>query len=110
GHSQRPGGFMLAGPASHVPVAPFPVEIRLSVYAHVTGGRGSYPLGFVLRDPGGEGVWHWRPAAPRGPPDPPGPQQLAFHDPLVAGPAGGRDGPARRRRGARGGPATPPRP
>ncbi len=82
--------FMLAGPVSHIPIPRFPAEVRLSVYAHVTGGHGSYPLEFVLRDAGGEPVWRWRPAAPLNHPDPLTPHQLAFHDLLVAVPAAGR--------------------
>src|SRR5262245_18423995 len=85
-HNARTGAFIPAGPASHIPVARFPVGIRLSVYAHVTGGRGSYPLDSVLRDPGGGAAWHWRPGQPLDAGDPLMPQRLAFHDLPVAVP------------------------
>jgi len=48
---------MLNGPVSHIPIPQFPADIRLSVYAHVTGGHGSYPLTFQLRAADGEAVW-----------------------------------------------------
>jgi hypothetical protein len=89
-YNPRTGEFMLAGPVSHIPIPRFPAEVRVSVYAHVTGGHGDYPLDFVLRGPGGEAVWHWRPSAPLEHPDPLMPQQLAYHDLLLAVPVAGR--------------------
>ena len=86
----RTGEFMLASPLSHIPVPRFPAEIRLSVYAHVTGGHGSYPLEFILRDPAGESVWSWRPAVSLDHRDPLAPHQMAFHDLMVRIPAPGR--------------------
>ena len=36
-HNPRTNEFILTDPASHIPVAQFPADIRLSVYAHVYG-------------------------------------------------------------------------
>ena len=75
---------MLNGPVSHIPIPQFPADIRLSVYAHVTGGHGSYPLTFQLCAADGEAVWQWQPAAPLYHPDRLTPQQLAFHELTVS--------------------------
>jgi len=56
-HSPRTGEFMLNGPVSHIPIPHFPADIWLSVYAHVTGGHGTYPLTFQLRAADGDAVW-----------------------------------------------------
>ena len=48
-HNPRTNEFMIAGPVSHVPVPQFPASIRLSVYAHFTGGHGTYNLADELR-------------------------------------------------------------
>ena len=89
-HCQRTGEFMLAGPASHIPITQFPNHVRVSVYAHVTGGHGRYPLDFVLRDPSGEAVWHWRPADEFDHTDPLTPCQLVYYDLLLAVPRAAR--------------------
>jgi len=39
---------------SHVPIPPFPADIRLSVYAHVTGGHGTDKYGRTF----GTAEWH----------------------------------------------------
>jgi len=78
------GEIVIVGPVSHVPITEFPAVIRLAIYAHVTGGHGSYPLTFELRAADGEGVWQWHPADPLHHPDPLTPQQLAFHELLVS--------------------------
>lgn len=83
-HNPRTNEFMLTGPVSHIPVAKFPADIRLSVYAHVTGGHVTYPLEFQLRGGDGDAVWRWHPADPLDHPDPLTPQQLAFHELLVS--------------------------
>ena len=83
-HNPRTNEFMLTGPVSHIPIPQFPADIRLSVYAHVTGGHGSYPLTFDLRAADGDVVWRWHPADPLDHPDPLTPQQLAFHELLVS--------------------------
>jgi hypothetical protein len=48
------GEIIVIGPVSHVPVPEFPASIRLSVYAHVTGGHGTYPMEFQLRAADGD--------------------------------------------------------
>jgi hypothetical protein len=55
-HNPRTNEFMIAGPVSHVPVPQFPASIRLSVYAHFTGGHGTYPMAFQLRAAGPESM------------------------------------------------------
>ena len=83
-HNPRTNEFMIAGPVSHVPVPQFPASIRLSVYAHVTGGHGTYPMEFQLRAADGDAVWSWQPADPLIHTDPLTPQQLAFHELIVS--------------------------
>ena len=39
----------------------FPARVRVSLYAHLTGGHGRYPLELCLRDAEEEAVWRWRP-------------------------------------------------
>lgn len=75
---------------SHVPIPTFPADIRLSVYAHVTGGHGTYLMLFELRAADGDTVWQWTAADPLDYPDPLKPQQLAFHDLLVSVQKAGR--------------------
>ena len=86
----RTGEFMLAGPVSHVPIPQFPASVRVSVYAHVTGGHGTYPMEFQLRDAAGDAVWSWQPADPLIHPDPLTPQQLAFQELMIKVPGAGR--------------------
>jgi hypothetical protein len=74
------GEIVITGPVSHVPIAEFPADIRLAVYAHVTGGHGTYPLAFILRAADGDAVWRWRPADPLTQPYPLTPAQLAFSE------------------------------
>jgi hypothetical protein len=83
-HDPQTGEIVIVGPVSHVPIPAFPADIRLSVYAHVTGGHGTYPMLFELRAADGDTVWHWTPADPLDHPDPLKPQQLAFHELLVS--------------------------
>ena len=68
------GEIIVIGPVSHVPIPQFPASIRLSVYAHVTGGHGTYPMEFQLRAADGDAVWTWQPADPLTHPDPLTPQ------------------------------------
>ena len=56
-HDTQTGEIVLVGPVSHIPIPQFPADIRLSVYAHVTGGHGTYPLAFILRAADGDTVW-----------------------------------------------------
>lgn len=77
-HDTQTGEIVIVGPVSHVPIPAFPADIRLSVYAHVTGGHGSYPMRFELRAADGDAVWRWTAADPLNHPDPLTPQQLAF--------------------------------
>jgi len=55
-HNPRTNEFMIAGPVSHVPVPQFPASIRLSVYAHFTGGHGTYNLAEELLPPVSESL------------------------------------------------------
>jgi hypothetical protein len=89
-HDPRTNEFVITGPVSHVPIPTFPADIRLSVYAHVTGGHGTYPMLFELRAADGDTVWQWTPADPLVHTDPLKPQQLAFHELLVRVDAPGR--------------------
>jgi hypothetical protein len=74
------GEFVIVGPVSHVPIPTFPAEIRLAVYAHATGGHGTYTLDLELRAAAGDVVWRWRPVDPLHQPDPLVPTQVAFSE------------------------------
>jgi len=52
----RTNEVMLAGPRSHIPIPEFPASVQVSVFAHVTGGHGQYPMEFLLRGPDGDTV------------------------------------------------------
>ena len=49
-----PYEVVLLGPKCHVPIPTFPAEVELSVYAHITGGHGSYDIEIILRDAEGD--------------------------------------------------------
>ena len=51
------GEIVIVGPVSHIPITEFPAVIRLAIYAHVSGGHGTYPLAFILRAADGETAW-----------------------------------------------------
>jgi hypothetical protein len=73
-----------------VPIPTFPAEIELSVYAHITGGHGSYDIEITLRDAEGDSVWSWTPPKPLEHPDPLEPQQLLLHGLNIFVPRAGR--------------------
>jgi hypothetical protein len=87
---QDPPEVSLIGPKCHVPIPEFPAEVQLSVYVHITGGHGIYPLELVLRDSVGDPVWQWKPPGLLEHPDPLEPQQLLFHDLEIFVPQAGR--------------------
>jgi hypothetical protein len=86
----RSGTWMLVGPTSHVPLTHFPAHVRLSVWAEVTGGHGSYQPRVCLLDGSDEVVWAWNPPAPLEQNNPLLPCQLAFHELMVAVPRLGK--------------------
>ncbi len=73
-----------------MPIPEFPAEVQLSVYVHITGGHGMYPLELVLRDSAGDPVWQWNPPDLLEHADPLEPQQLFFHDLELFVPTAGR--------------------
>jgi hypothetical protein len=87
---QDPPEVSIVGPKCHVPVHLFPAEVELSVYVHITGGHGSYPLELLLRDSAGDPVWRWNPPDLLEHPDPLEPHQLLFHDVKLCVPQAGR--------------------
>jgi hypothetical protein len=84
------GEIVIVGPVSHVPITDFPAVIRLAVYAHATGGHGTYHLAFELRDASGDTVWRWQPADPLHHADPLAPMQITFDELRVSVEAPGR--------------------
>jgi hypothetical protein len=89
-HDEQTGEFIIVGPVSHLPIPQFPASIRVAVYAHVTGGHGTYALEFELRGAEGDAVWRWQPADPLDQPDPLTPAQLAFQAVTIEVPQAGR--------------------
>ena len=84
------GEIVIVGPVSHVPITEFPAVIRLAVYAHVTGGHGTYPLAFILRAADGDTVWRKDAVSPLHHPDPLMVAQLVFEELRVNVPKPGR--------------------
>lgn len=89
-NNQRTGEFMLEGPVSHIPIPQFPANIKISVYAHMTGGHGEYSFLFELRAPDGDVVWDWHLPKRVSHDNPLQAHQLAFHDLIIAAPLPGR--------------------
>jgi len=63
--------------------------IRLAVYAHVTGGYGTYPLTFILRAADGDTVRRKEAVSPLHHPDPLMVAQLVFEELRVSVPKPG---------------------
>jgi hypothetical protein len=74
------GEIVIIGPVSHVPITEFPAVIRFALYAHVTGGHGTYQLAFELRAADGDGVWQWQTVDPLHHADPLTPMQITFDE------------------------------
>jgi hypothetical protein len=74
------GEIVIIGPVSHVPITGFPAVIRLVIYAHATGGHGTYQLAFELRAANGDTVWRWQPVDPLHHADPLVPMQITFDE------------------------------
>jgi hypothetical protein len=89
-HNDRNDEFILVGPISLIPVTRFPAEVRVSVYALLTGGHGDYPMGLILRSTEGDEPWRWDPPKPLQHSNPLILNQVTFHDLLLVVPAVGR--------------------
>src|SRR5262249_51893449 len=87
---QRTGTTILVRPTSHVPLAKFPADVRVSVYAHLPGGHGRYQLTLCLRDSADEVVWQWSPAEPLLHDNPLFPHEVTFHDLVLTVPKLGK--------------------
>jgi hypothetical protein len=79
-HDPQTGEIVITGPVSHVPITDFPAVIRLAVYAHATGGHGTYHLAFELHAADGDTVWRWQPADPLHHADPLAPLHITFDE------------------------------
>jgi hypothetical protein len=84
------GEIVIVVPVGHVPINDFPAVIRLALYAHVTGGHGTYRLAFELRAADGDTVWQWQPVDPLHHADPLAPMQITFNELRVSVQAPGR--------------------
>jgi hypothetical protein len=87
---RRTGEFLLVGPFNGVALHSCPAGFRLSPYAHLTGGRGTYDLALELRDAGGEAAWGWRWPEPISHTDRLEPYRVSLHDAVVEFPRPGR--------------------
>lgn len=77
---QRTGRLVLIAPIDHVPVPQFPARVRVSIYAHFTGGHGRYQLELCLHDEDDEIVWRWGPPQPLAHPNPLLLHRVTFND------------------------------
>lgn len=87
---QRTNEFILIRPFNQLTFASFPARYRLAVYTHITGGHGSYRVGFHLRDREDRPVWGIEWMDPLDHPDPLEPQQVVFHSVDVDFPKAGK--------------------
>jgi hypothetical protein len=82
--------FMLIGPFSALTAAGFPLAARLSVYAHLTCGHGSYEVALQLRDAEEEAIWEWTCPAPIELANPLDQHRLTLRDAILGFPKPGR--------------------
>jgi hypothetical protein len=87
---RRTGEFLLVGPFNGITLHYFPSGFRLSLYAHLTGGHGTYDLALELRDDEDQAVWGWQLPEPIRHDDPLLPHRISLHDVVVAFPRPGR--------------------
>lgn len=81
---------LLVGPFGGIVLNVFPAVFRLSLYADLCGGHGTYGLALELRDEGLEAVWGWRWPEPIHHPDPLLPYHVILHDAVLEFPRPGR--------------------
>jgi hypothetical protein len=81
---------ILVGPFSGIRLSIFPSLFRMSLYAHLTGGHGTYRLALSLRDDEDEAAWGWEWPQPIEHNDPLEPYRVILHDALIGFPRPGR--------------------
>jgi hypothetical protein len=86
----RTGLLQLDSLFYHWPITDFPAAVRLSVYALLTGGHGSYQLCLTLRNADDNVVWKWQPPALLEDVNPIFPRVVKFLDLVVNVPRLGR--------------------
>ena len=62
--------MLLIAPFSRITLPFFPAAFQLSLFAHLSGGHGTYVLGLELRDDAGSVSWGWQWPEPLHYPDP----------------------------------------
>jgi hypothetical protein len=88
--NQRTGEYLLVGPTTGLQLPVFPAQCQFSVYAHLTGGHGTYDLELVMRDAEDNVVWSWPLPEPFQLLDPLSPHQIALQDIVLEFAAPGR--------------------
>lgn len=79
---------ILVAPFGGISLSQFPAAFRMSLYADLYGGHGSYALALELRDAELDVVWGWRWPKPIEHNDPLEPHHVILHDLVIpfAGP------------------------
>jgi hypothetical protein len=86
----RTHDFVLIAPFSALQPPGFPVACRLSIYAHLTGGHGSYAITLQLRDCDDTQVWVWDCPKPIRLDDPLAQHRFTLYDAVLEFPEPGR--------------------
>jgi hypothetical protein len=81
---------ILVAPFGGLALSFFPGRFRLSLYADLCGGHGTYELALELRDEELEAVWDWRLPEPIRYEDPLEPYHFILHDAVLEFPRPGR--------------------
>jgi hypothetical protein len=81
---------ILVGPCGGLALGFFPAGFRLSLYADLCGGHGTYELALELRDDDLEVVWGWRWPEPIRHDDPLEPYHVILHGAVLEFPRPGR--------------------
>jgi hypothetical protein len=81
---------ILVGPFGGLALNFFPAGFRLSLYADLCGGHGTYQLALESRDEDLEAVWKWQWPEPTRYEDPLYPRHVILHDAVLEFPRPGR--------------------
>jgi hypothetical protein len=82
--------FVLIAPFSGLSMSAFPANFRMSIYAHLTCGHGSYALALQLRDAGDRATWLWDCPKPILLDNPLSQHRFTLHDARITFPEPGR--------------------
>jgi len=86
----RSHDVILVAPFSGLTLPAYPGPLRLSVYAHLTGGHGVYQMALELRDGDDQVAWRWQAPVPLRYDEPLRSHRLVLYDAILHIPGPGR--------------------